>query len=168
MSDAPDASQVLSRAAHERLQEELAQLRTDGRKAVAERLQRARELGDLAENAEYHATKDEQAIMEARIRKLEHLLKTAEIVDGLVTADQAVAGTVVSLRPLDPPDATPEMYLLAASSEERAKTVRTVTINSPLGKAIGGARVGDVVKYQAPGGVFGYEVIKIEPWDGSV
>lgn len=167
MSDPPDASQVLSRAAHDRLRQELEELQTDGRKAVAERLQRARELGDLSENAEYHATKEEQAIMEARIRKIEHLLKSAHVVDGPVKADAAVAGTVVSLRPVEP-DGDTERYLLAGSNEERARTVRTVTVNSPLGKAISGAHVGDVVKYQAPGGTFTYEVVEIAPWDGSV
>jgi len=167
LADASDATQVLSRAAFERLRDELEELQIDGRKAVAERLQRARELGDLSENAEYHATKDEQAIMEARIRKIEHLLKHAQIVEGPVQADTAIAGTVVSLRPVEP-EGDIETYLLAASSEERAKTVRTVTVNSPLGKAIGKKHVGDVVKYQAPGGTFTYEVVKIEPWDGKI
>lgn len=163
-----ETTPVLSRSAHERLAEELQQLQTEGRRAVAERLQRARELGDISENAEYHATKEEQALMEARIRKLEHLLKTASVVDAPIVSDEAVPGTVVHLRTAGEPSADVEIYLLAASNEERAKTVHTVTVASPLGQAINGARIGEVVKYQAPGGVFAYEVVKIEPWDGSL
>lgn len=168
MSDASENEKVLSRTAYDRLLMELEELKTDGRKAVAERLQRARELGDLSENAEYHSTKDEQALMEARIRRIDHLLKTAQVVDAPVTADHAMAGTVVALKPLDEDASEPERYLLAGTNEERAKTVRTVTVNSPLGKAINGARVGDVVKYEAPGGVFSYEVLGIEPYDGTI
>ena len=59
------------------------------------------------------------------------------------------------------------MYLLAASSEERAQSVRTVTIVSPLGQALSGKMVGDKVEYVAPGGTFAYELVKIEPWDGQ-
>lgn len=164
MADAE--STALSRKAYDRLQAELEDLTIDGRRNVAERLQRARELGDLSENAEYHSAKDDQAIMEARIRQIEHLLKNATVVDGPVSSDEAVAGTVVALKE----DGTDEVeqYLLAASKEERANTVRTVTVNSPLGKAILGKKVGEGVKYEAPGGTFSYEVVKIEPYDGSL
>jgi transcription elongation factor GreA len=132
---------------------------------MAERLQRARELGDLSENAEYHETRNQQGMMEARIRKIEHILKNAKIVEGPVSTDKAVAGTIVTLRPLDGGD--DESYLLAASSEERAKDVRTVTIVSPLGQALSGKSVGQKVKYVAPGGTFMYELVKLEPWDAQ-
>jgi transcription elongation factor GreA len=157
-------TQQLSRAAYDRLKAELDTLQDEGRKSIAERLQRARELGDLSENAEYHATKEEQGMMEARIRKIEHMLRIAEIVDGPIETDSAVAGTLVTLRSVD--DGEEEMYLLAASSEERAEGVRTVTVVSPLGQAVSGARVGDTVTYHAPGGTFTYEVAKLEPWNG--
>jgi transcription elongation factor GreA len=153
----------LSQAAYDRLKTELDELQTDGRKMMAERLQRARELGDLSENAEYHETKNQQGMMEARIRKLEHMLKNAVIVEGPVSTEQAVAGTIVTLRPLDGGDN--ESYLLAASSEERAKEVRTVTVSSPLGQALAGKSVGQKVEYKAPGGTFSYELVKLEPWD---
>lgn len=155
----------LSRAAFERLKTELEELQTTGRKEISERLQRARELGDLSENAEYHETKNQQGMMEARIRKLEHIVKRAVIVDQPVVVDRAVAGTFVTLKPLD--GGAHEVYLLAASSEERAKSARTVTIVSPLGQAVRDKLVGDHVEYVAPGGTFAYEIVKLEPWDGQ-
>ena len=163
MSDAPAEGQKLTQAAHDRLKAELEELQTSGRKDMAERLQRARELGDLSENAEYHETKNQQGLMEARIRKLEHILRSAVIVAAPVEADEAVAGTIVTLRPLDGGD--PERYLLAASSEERAPEVRTVTVASPLGQAVVGKRVGDKVEYVAPGGTFSYELAELSPWE---
>jgi transcription elongation factor GreA len=165
MSDIDSDAPRLTQAAFDRLQAELDDLRTGGRKQMAERLQRARELGDLSENAEYHETKNQQGMMEARIRKLEHILKNAQIVDTPMTSDRAEAGTIVTLKPLD--GGEDERYLLAASSEERARDVRTVTVASPLGQALSGKLAGDKVEYVAPGGTFSYEVANIEPWDGQ-
>jgi len=165
MSDTANDAPRLTQAAFDRLQTEVDELKTDGRKQIAERLQRARELGDLSENAEYHETKNQQGMMEARIRKIENILKNAQIVEAPTASDHAEAGTIVTLKPLDGTDV--EMYLLAASSEERARSVRTVTIASPLGQALSGKLVGDKVEYVAPGGTFAYELMKIEPWDGQ-
>ena len=165
MSDIDSDAPRLTQAAFDRLQTEVDELRTSGRKQMAERLQRARELGDLSENAEYHETKNQQGMMEARIRTLEHTLKNAKIVEAPKTSDRAEAGTIVTLKPLDSDDE--ERYLLAASKEERARDVRTVTVGSPLGQALNGKVVGDKVEYVAPGGTFSYEVTKIEPWDGK-
>ncbi len=165
MSDIANDAPRLTQAAFDRLQTEVDELKTDGRKQIAERLQRARELGDLSENAEYHETKNQQGMMEARIRKLDHILKNAQIVSAPMASDHAEAGTIVTLKPLDGGDV--EKYLLAASSEERAQGVRTVTIVSPLGQAVSGKIVGDKIEYVAPGGTFTYELAKIEPWDGQ-
>jgi len=164
MSETDNAPR-LTQTAFDRLQTELDELKTSGRKTIAERLQRARELGDLSENAEYHETKNQQGMMEARIRTLEHTLKNAVIVEAPTSSDRAEAGTIVTLKPLDGADE--ERYLLAASKEERARDVRTVTVGSPLGQALNGKLVGDKVEYVAPGGTFSYEVMKIEPWDGK-
>src|ERR1051325_7761091 len=91
----------LTRAAYDRLK---AELETTGRKEIAERLQRARELGDLSENAEYHETKNQQGMMEARIRGITATLRDAVIVEAPTTASSAQAGTFVTLRPLDGSD----------------------------------------------------------------
>ena len=165
MNDAAEST-TLSQKAFDRLQAELDQLTIEGRRQVAERLQRARELGDLSENAEYHSAKDDQAIMEARIRQIEGILRTATIADSPVSSDKAVAGTVVSLKENGTDEV--EQYLLAASKEERANTVRTVTVNSPLGKAMLGKKVGETVTYEAPGGTFSYQVAEIQPYDGTL
>jgi len=165
MSDIDSDAPRLTHAAFDRLQTEVDELRTSGRKQMAQRLQRARELGDLSENAEYHETKNQQGMMEARIRKIEHILKNAQIVDTPMASDHAEAGTIVTLKPLD--GGEDERYLLAASSEERARDVRTVTVGSPLGQALSGKAVGDKVEYVAPGGTFSYELSKIEAWDGQ-
>jgi transcription elongation factor GreA len=165
MSEIDENAPRLTKAAFDRLQTELDELRTAGRKQIAERLQRARELGDLSENAEYHETKNQQGMMEARIRTLEHTLKNAQIVDTPMSSDRAEAGTIVTLTPID--GGEDERYLLAASKEERARDVRTVTVASPLGQALNGKLVGDKVEYIAPGGTFAYELTNIEPWDGQ-
>ena len=128
-------------------------------------MQRARELGDLSENAEYHETKNQQGMMEARIRTLVATLRDAVIVEAPASVSSAQAGTFVTLRPLDGSDE--EIYLLASSKEERSGVARTVTTVSPLGQVLVGRVVGDKVDYQAPGGKFSYEILKIEPWDGS-
>jgi transcription elongation factor GreA len=130
---------------------------------MAVRLQHARELGDIRENAEYDAAKNEQGLMEARIRQLERMLQDVEIVDGPADADAVGAGMLVTLRPLDEEAGEEETYLLAHSKEERAKGARTVTTESPLGSVLVGKGVGDRVSYAAPGGEFSYEVVGFEP-----
>jgi transcription elongation factor GreA len=159
--DPPSAT--LTRDAYERLRDELEGLKTEGRTRVAERLQHARELGDISENAEFDAAKNDQGLMEARIRDLEAMLKDPEIVEPPATVDSAGPGVLVTLRPLDDDEPEDETYLLAASKEERAEAARTVTVDSPLGSALVGKKVGQKVSYQAPGGTFSYELVTLEP-----
>lgn len=162
-----DQKPVLSRAAFDRLQAEYDQLTTTGRTEVAARLLRARELGDLSENAEYHATKEEQGLMEARIRKLQWTLKNAEITEAPTHGDVAGPGMLVVVREPGSDGDDPDTYLLAASPEERSHGARTVTPKSPFGAALVGKRPGDRVVYEAPGGNFTYEIVAVKPWDGS-
>jgi transcription elongation factor GreA len=158
--DQPTAQ--LTRDAYERLRKELEELKTEGRAQMADRLQHARELGDIRENAEFDSAKNEQGLMEARIRELERLLKDPDILEATSAADVAGPGTLVTLVPED--DAPEEeTYLLAASKEERLDGVRTVTVDSPLGQALVDRRVGEHVKYDAPGGSFAYKVVGIRP-----
>lgn len=159
-------SAVLTPAAVERLQAELDHLKTEGREQMAVRLQHARELGDIRENAEYDAAKNEQGLMEARIRTIERLLRDPEVVEGPSGADHVAAGMLVTVRPMDDEDTEDEVYLLAASAEERAPNARTVSIESPFGKALLGKVPGDEVTYSAPGGDFSYEVVSFEPFNG--
>src|SRR2546421_879855 len=115
-----EPSATLTIEAYTRLKAELDELKTDGREKIAERLLHARELGDISENAEYDAAKDEQGMMEARIRKLEAMLRDPEIVEAPAASDSAVPGVIVALLPLDEEGAEEEEYLLADSGEERA------------------------------------------------
>jgi transcription elongation factor GreA len=154
----------LTPAAFERLQTEYDHLTTTGRTEVAARLLRARELGDLSENAEYHATKEEQGLMEARIRKIGWMIKNAIVVEARQAGDEVQPGVLVTVR--QPGDDDEDTYLLAASAEERAKGARTITPKSPLGAQLLGKRPGDKVTYEAPGGSFTYEIVTIRPWDG--
>ena len=157
----PTASLTVS--AYERLREELEDLRTRGREEMSERLKHARELGDIRENAEYDAAKNEQGLMEARIRTLEHMLRDPEIIEAPVDADAVRSGMVVTVLPEG--DDEEETYLLADSAEERTSGARTVTTSSPLGKALVGAKVDEQVVYEAPGGSFRYTIVGFKPRD---
>ncbi len=154
---------TLTLDAYRRLKAELEELTTSGRSRIAERLKAAREHGDIRENAEYDAAKNEQALMEARIRQLQRMLRDPEIVDAPADADAVEPGMVVAVLPLDDEEPQEERYLLAESSEERVSGVRTVTTSSPLGRALLGARAGQEVRYEAPGGSFRYRVVSFGP-----
>jgi transcription elongation factor GreA len=158
-----DPTATLTLDAYLRLKAELGELTTDGRTQIAERLKEAREHGDIRENAEYDAAKNEQALMESRIRNLERMLRDPEIVEAPPDSEIVAAGMLVTLRPLDDDDPDDEAYLLAESAEERAPGVRTITTTSPLGSAVLGAHLDDEITYEAPGGAFRYRVVSFEP-----
>src|SRR5919201_1365187 len=149
--------------AYRRLKAELDQLTGEGRRHIAERIKAAREHGDIRENAEYDAAKNEQGLMEARIRNLERMLRDPEIVEAPTESDTVSPGMLVTVRALDEDDPDDEVYLLADSAEERAPGARTITTTSPLGSALVGAAPGDEVAYQAPGGSFRYKVVEFRP-----
>jgi transcription elongation factor GreA len=158
-----EPTSALTLDAYRRLKDELERLTTEGRAHIAERLKTAREHGDIRENAEYDAAKNEQALMESRIRNLERMLRDPDIVEAPVTSEVAAAGVLVTLRPIEDDDPEDETYLLASSAEERAPGVRTITLTSPLGSAVLGARIDDEIAYEAPGGTFHYLVVGLAP-----
>ncbi len=139
----------LSRAAFDRLKAEHDDLVTRGRIDIARKIESARELGDLSENGDYHAAKEEQGKMQGRILHLASLLQNAEIVEGGEGAEAVTAGTTVSIR-YEGDDAV-EQYLLG-SIEERVEGVEVMSTKSPLGSALIGHRPGDVVEYTTPTG----------------
>ncbi len=153
---------ILTREAYERLSKELESLKGEGRRRMAERLQRAREHGDIRENAEYDAAKDAQGLMEARVRELERMLEDPDLMDGPADAGEAAPGVLITVRSVDE-DEEEEVFLLAVSKEERTAGARTVSLSSPLGRALLGRGVGDLVSYDAPGGTFTFEVLGLEP-----
>ena len=149
----------LSQEAYERLRAELEDLTTRGRVEIAQTIETARELGDLKENADYHAARDDQGRMEARIRQLQSLIDNAVIVDSSQPSDTVAAGSVVALRYEGDDDSD---RFLVGSIEERRDDVAVVSPQSPLGLALIGRRKGDVVEYQAPGGNLKVEIVDIE------
>lgn len=149
----------LSQEAYDRLRAELQDLTTRGRVDIAQTIETARELGDLKENADYHAARDDQGRMEARIRQLQSLVDNAVIVDSSQISDTVAAGSVVALR-YEGDDDTDRF--LVGSIEERRDDVAVVSPQSPLGQALIGRRKGDVVSYQAPGGNLKVEIVDIE------
>src|SRR3954466_6645324 len=144
----------LSRTALERLQEELEELTTFGRVDIARKIETARELGDLSENGDYHAAKEEQGKMEGRIRQLAHLIENAEIVD-TAGGDAVGVGSIVTVRYEG--DTDTERYLIG-SIEERHDDLEVISPGSPLGEALLGHPVGEVVDYTTPTG----KVLKVE------
>jgi transcription elongation factor GreA len=144
------ASNQLSRDAYERLSKELEELTTVGRVDIANAIEAARALGDLSENGDYHAAKDAQGHMEARIRKLQGLLEDVEIVEA-AASDEVVIGTVVAIKYEGDSDDDIERYLVG-SIEERREGIEVASPESPLGKALLGHKVDDVVEYETPTG----------------
>ncbi len=157
----PTASLTLD--AYVRLKAELEELKTEGRTHIAERIKAAREFGDIMENAEYDAAKNEQGLMEARIRNLERMLRDPDIIEAPAASDVVAAGMLVTIRPLDEDDPEDETYLLAEHAEERAPGARTMTTTSPLGSALVGRHLDDEIAYEAPGGTFHYLIVGFEP-----
>jgi transcription elongation factor GreA len=157
----PTASLTLE--AYVRLKAELEKLTSDGRSAIAERIKAAREHGDIRENAEHDAAKNEQGLMESRIRNLERMLRDPDIIETPPASDVVGGGMLVTIRPLDEDDPEDETYLLAEHAEERAPGVRTITTTSPLGTALMGRALDDEIAYEAPGGTFHYLIVGFEP-----
>jgi len=138
----------LSRDAYDRLKAELESLTTTGRIDIARKIEVAREMGDLSENGDYHAAKEEQGKMEARIGHLSALLENATIIEELST-DEVRSGCVVTL--VYEGDDEEERYLIGMIEEQR-DGLDVVSPTSPLGSALLGAAVGDTVAFQAPTG----------------
>ncbi|MDQ2724483.1 MAG: transcription elongation factor GreA [Actinomycetota bacterium] len=154
------AETQLTRDTYDRLAAELEDLRTRGRVEIARAIEAARALGDLSENGDYHAAKDTQGKMEARIRQLGATLEDARVVDSSTAgADgEVTTGVVVSLRYVGDDDV--ERYLIG-SIEERGEGVSVISPASPLGQALTGAKAGDRVSYQAPSGTLEVEVVAV-------
>ncbi|NIM69371.1 MAG: transcription elongation factor GreA [Xanthomonadales bacterium] len=151
----------LTREGAERLREELQHLKKKARPAIIAAIAEARAHGDLRENAEYHAAREQQGFTEARIRHLESVLSGAHIIDvGKVNANgRVVFGATVTLADLDSGEET--RYQIVGDPEADLKHHR-VAISSPLARALIGKQEGDEVEVQAPGGNRALEIISIE------
>ena len=149
----------LTQATYDRLHAELEDLTTRGRVEIARAIEAARALGDLSENGDYHAAKDSQGKMEARIRQLQATLKHAVVVDGTAESPGTVAtGSVVGIR--YDGDTDVERFLVG-SIEERHDELDVVSPGSPLGQALLGKGVGDWVEYESPAGTQRVEIVEV-------
>lgn len=159
MTQQDDRPTFLTPAAMVKLVEELEQLKTDGRQEMEERIAEARSHGDLRENADYDAAKNAQGLMEARIRQLEYLIHHAEVrvVEDSDVIDVGCVATVVD-------SDGDEMEYFVAPQENKIPGMTLASPSSPLGAALLGAKVGDVVSYEAPAGTFSMTVKAIRPY----
>ena len=150
----------LSRAAFDRLQAEFFDLTTRGRIEVAQKIETARLMGDLSENGDYHAAKDEQGQMEGRIRQLEYIIDTAEIIEG-GDAGIVSTGSIVTIVYDGDDDSMAERYLVG-HMEEKVGDLDVMSPDSPLGSALIGASADTWVEYEAPTGTLRVRVTKVE------
>ncbi len=150
----------MTREGYDKLKAELSTLRSDGRTEIAAKLEEARAFGDLSENAEYHAAKEEQEKLESRILWLEYQLSKTKIVDtDQVDTSHANLGTTVTLKDLDA--GTTMVYTLVGSEEADPKANR-ISASSPVGKAILGKIVGDEVVVRVPKGTRHIKLVDIQ------
>jgi len=151
----------LTQETYDRLQAELEDLTTRGRVEIAQAIEAARALGDLSENGDYHAAKDTQGKMEARVRQLQALLKDAQIVEGGAGDDGTVdTGVVVTIRYEGDDDEDTQDFFVG-SIEEHHGDLPVVSPSAPLGQALIGKTAGDTVEYEAPGGKLRVEIVKV-------
>ena len=143
------------------LREELAQLKGVERPRVSQAIAEARELGDLKENAEYHAAREQQGLMEARINDIEAKLSNAVIIDvsALTQNGKVVFGVTVALVNLD--DDSEVEYKIVGDDEADIKASR-ISINSPIARALVGKEEGDVVMVSTPSGSIEYEIDEVK------
>jgi transcription elongation factor GreA len=150
----------LTREGYDKLQEELVRLRTQKRQEIAQRLHEAMEGGELIENAEYEAAKNEQAFVEGRIKELEILLATARVIDESAIDNESVhVGTKVTIMEEGEPD--PETYTIVGAAEANP-ALGKISNESPLGRALLGHKEGDKVQVDAPAGSFTVKIMKLE------
>jgi len=144
----------------ERLRGELKRLKTEERPRVIQAIAEARAHGDLSENAEYHAAREEQGFIEGRIKDIEAWLSTAEIIDvtRLQVTERVVFGATVELENQD--DGTQIVYQIVGDAEADIK-IGLISILSPIARALVGKSEGDVVEVAAPGGVRTYEIVTV-------
>ncbi len=151
---------ILTKEGLKELEEELEYLRVVKRKELSRIIKEAREQGDLSENAEYDAARDEQAKTEARIEQIQLLLKDVEVHDDEGGDEDTVnIGCKVKIRDMEYKE--DETYRIVGSTEANSLKNK-ISNESPIGKAIIGAKVGQTVKVETPSGILKYKILEIE------
>ncbi|MDG6778222.1 transcription elongation factor GreA [Thiomicrorhabdus sp. zzn3] len=145
----------------EALQAELNKLKKEDRPRITEAIAEAREHGDLKENAEYHAAREQQGLVEARIKQLESILGNAQIIDvtKLNPGGKVVFGATVTVLNVDTDE---ELTYKIVGNEEADIAHNKISVNSPIARALIGKQEGDEIVVEAPSGNIDYEVIEIQ------
>ena len=155
-----DQKNILTYEGLKRYEDELQNLKVVKRKEVAQKIKEAREQGDLSENAEYDAAKDEQRDIELRIEELEKLLKNAEVVvEDEIDLDKINIGCKVKVYDVDEDE---EMEFKIVGSTEANSLQNKISNESPVGQALMGKKAGDVVDVETQAGVIQYKVLEIQ------
>jgi transcription elongation factor GreA len=153
----------MTRPGYERLKEELERLKRVDRHAITRAIAEARAHGDLSENAEYHAAREKQGFIEARINELEAKVGTAEVLDPPTSGDRVTFGSTVRL---EDEDGKETRYQIVGSDETDPSHGR-ISIMAPLARTLIGKKVGDSVVAQLPGGSKRFEILDANfPWEG--
>lgn len=159
MAMAEEKQNYMTEEGKNKLEEELNFLKTDRRTEIVERIKVARSFGDLSENSEYDAAKDEQAFVEGRIGQIENMLKTAIMIEEDKSNNFEVAlGKSVTFKEL--PDGEKEMYTIVGSAESDPLEGK-ISNDSPMAQSLLGRRVGEAVMVNTPGGEIEVEIIEV-------
>lgn len=150
----------LTKEGYQKLQEELDYLRSVKRQEVANRLHEALEGGELIENAEYEAAKNEQAFVEGRIQELDMLLASAKLIEENGTKKKSDGIQLGSKVQIKEGNYEPETFTIVGAAEANPREGK-ISHESPIGKAIIGHKVGDTVKVETPGGTYNVKILKI-------
>ena len=150
---------VLTPDGLKKLEDELEYLKVTGRAEIAEKIKIARGFGDLSENAEYDAAKDAQANMEERIAKIEEMLKNAQVVD-VADVDTDSVSILSKVKVYDADFDEEEIYTIVGSTEADPDENK-ISDESPIGRALIGRKVGDVVPVETPGGTIELKIVEL-------
>jgi len=149
----------MTRTGFEQMRDELKRLKSKDRYQIADEIEKARELGDLSENAEYHAAKEKQGLLEAKIRDLESKLSHAEVIDiDKLSSNKVVFGATVLLEDMDSGE---ESRFQIVGPDEADMDNGKISVHAPMARAMIGKEVEDDVVVHAPGGTHTYEVKEI-------
>ncbi len=155
----PEKEVLLTGNGIKKLEDELAFLKSVKRREIADRIRAAIEFGDITENSEYEEAKNEQAFVEGRILTLEKMLRHARIIDtNEVPTDTVSVGATVLLKDLEHDD---EIEYTIVGSAEADPAANKISNASPVGRAILGQKIGDVVEVKVPAGILKYQVLNI-------
>ena len=153
--------QIFTKDSFEKLQSELEELKVVKRKDIAQKIKEAREQGDLSENAEYDAAKDEQRDIEARIEELENIIKNAEVLDeSTIDYTKIHVGSVVTVK--ERTGAKREITYRIVDTSEVNSREKKISYESPVGKALMGKESGANVDIETPGGIVKYKITKVD------